>query len=90
MSEKLKIKGELVLREVAGEYILIPLGETALQLTGMISLSESGVLLWKKLQTGCALDELSAALMEEYDVDPETAEADVNAFVEHLKELKLL
>ncbi|MGN0477913.1 MAG: PqqD family protein [Hominenteromicrobium sp.] len=90
MGETLKIKGEMVLREVAGEHILVPLGETALQLTGMISLSESGALLWERLQDGCTEQELVELLLETYDVTPETAQADVAAFLDRVRGLKLL
>lgn len=90
MEEKLKIRGEMVLREVAGEYILVPLGETALRLTGMISLSESGAMLWEKLSEGCTERELRERMVEEYEIDPETAQADIEAFLNRLRELELL
>lgn len=87
---KLKVSGEMLLREIAGEHILIPVGETALKLHGMISLSESGFLLWKKLEEECSEEELTEAVLEEYEVDRETAAADVQEFLNRLRELNLL
>lgn len=86
----MKVNGELILREIAGENILIPVGATALRIQGMISLTESGVLLWNRLQTECTEEDLVDAVLEEYDVDRETAEADVQAFLNQLRALELL
>ena len=86
----MKVNGELILREIAGENILIPVGATALRIQGMISLTESGVRLWNRLQTECTEEDLVDAVLEEYDVDRETAEADVQAFLNQLRALELL
>lgn len=86
----MKVNGELILREVAGENILIPVGATALRIQGMISLTESGVLIWNRLQTECAEEDLVDAVLEEYDIDRETAEADVQTFLNQLRDLELL
>lgn len=86
----MKVKGDLILREVAGESILIPVGSTALHIKGMINLTESGVLLWKRLQTECSEEDLVDAVVEEYDVDRETAAADVQSFLGQLRQLELL
>ena len=80
----------MVLREIAGESLLIPVGQTALKIHGMITLSESGLLLWKRLQTECTEDELVEALLTEYQVDRETAVADVKAFIRQMQEVGIL
>lgn len=86
----MKIEGEWILREIAGEHILIPVGAAALRVKGMINLTESGAFLWEKLRTECTEDELVRAVLEEYDVDRETAAADVTAFLDQLRALNLL
>lgn len=87
---RLKASDEMLLRNIAGEHILIPVGEAALKLHGMISLSESGLLLWNKLQEESSEEELIEAVLEEYDIDHETASADVQEFLNRLCELELL
>ena len=42
--------GQFILRSVAGENLLIPVGEAANQTKGLIVLSESGVLLFEKIK----------------------------------------
>lgn len=83
--KRLRTAGEMILREVAGEYILIPVGEMALKVHGMISLSESGMLLWEKLRNGCSEMDLTEIILSEYDIDRETAVCDVHAFLGKLE-----
>jgi len=56
----------------------------------MISLSESGALLFRELQKGCDEAALVQALMQEYDIDRETAAADTAEFVSRLRALDLI
>lgn len=90
MVERVRATGEMVLREIAGEYLLIPTGETALKIHGMVTLSESGLLLWKKLQEECTEESLVEALLEAYEVDRETAQEDVREFLQQLEKAGLL
>ena len=46
----MKLKGEFVLREVAGEIIVIPVGKTALNFNGMICINAVSAEIWKGLQ----------------------------------------
>ena len=79
----MKLKEGFVLRTVAGDTIVVPTGST-LDLNMMITLNDTGKLLWEKLEKGAETEELVAALLEEYDVDEATAKAHVTAFVEKL------
>lgn len=81
---------DVVLLEIAGEHILIPTGQAALRIHGMINLSESGLVLWNRLQSDCTEQALVDAILAEYDVDRETAAADVRAFVAQMTEVGLL
>ena len=86
----LKAAENLILREIAGESVLVPVGEAALRLQGVISLSESGTLLWKRLSQECTREELIDMILEEYDIDILTAERDVDAFVSQMRQLGIL
>lgn len=81
---------DVVLREIAGEHLLIPTGQAALRIHGMVNLSESGLVLWNRLQSDCTEQALVDAILAEYDVDRETAAADVRAFVAQMTEVGLL
>ena len=45
----MKIKREFVLREIAGDILLVPTGKTALDLNGMLTLNGVGADIWKML-----------------------------------------
>lgn len=81
---------DLIVREIAGEYILIPTGSAALKIHGMINLSESGYLLWDKLQSECTEEDLVEAILDEYEIDRETAAEDVKAFIGQMEQIGLL
>ncbi|MGN1167719.1 MAG: PqqD family protein [Lachnospiraceae bacterium] len=89
-SKIFKVSENMLLREIAGETLLIPVGEMAIKIHGMISLSESGVLLWKKLKDGCTEETLVDAILGEYEIDRETACSDVRAFLEKLRNIGIL
>lgn len=86
----MKIKGELLLREVAGEIIAIPVGQTALQFNGMICLNEVSALIWKGLQAGKTKEDLLESILEEFEVSREDAAADLEEFLRNLRENDLL
>lgn len=81
---------EMLLRDIAGETVLIPTGKMAQKLNGIISLTESGKLLWLLLDQDRTPEELTDALVAEYTVSPETARADVDAFLQKLARAGIL
>lgn len=86
----MKLKSGFTLREITGDFIVVPTGDNYLDFGAVISLNESGAFLWSQLQEGKNADELSAALMAEYCVDADTANADTAEFVNLLKEHGLM
>ena len=86
----MKINGEYVLREIAGEYILVPIGNTAMEMNGMITLNEVGVFIWNKLQDECTCEQLLNAVLDEFDIDEEHAKNDLNEFLQQLEEAHLI
>ncbi len=82
----MKIKEGYMLREVAGSFVVIPLGETAIDFNGMITLNEVGAFLWKKLEIGCTKEDLLEAVLEEYEVAREKALEGVEDFLEKVRE----
>ncbi len=79
----MKLKQGFVLRKVAGETIVLPSGDD-LDLRMMITLNETGEFLWKRLEAGVEQETLVQALLNEYDVDEETARAGVERFITKL------
>ena len=84
------VSKDLILREVAGENILIPVGKAALKIHGMICLSESAAFLFGRLQEEHSEAELVDAFLAEYDVDRDTADGDVREFIEQMQSVGIL
>lgn len=85
----MKLKDGFILREVAGENVVVPSGD-ALDLNMMITLNGTGTFLWKQLEQETDEKGLVAALLSEYDVDEGAAAAHVAAFVAKLNEYGFL
>ena len=82
----MKIKKGFILRTVGGENVVVPVGEMSKQFHGMITLNESGYLLWKKLESGADREALIALLTEEYEVTADVASRDVDKFLSKIGE----
>lgn len=87
---EMRLKENLVLREIAGSWIIVPVGEMVVEFNGLMNVSESGALLWRRLVDGSTEDELVDVLLNEYSVDKETAKTDVEEFISQLREKGLL
>lgn len=82
----MKIDKKFVLREIAGEYIIIPTGKTALDFNGLITVNEVGVSLWKMLQNDITFEGLVEGILDEYEVEEEVAREDIQEFLDALIE----
>ena len=80
----MEIKKKVILRAVADEYILVPVGDTVMEYNGIFIMTESARLLWDAINDGKEREELPDVLLAEYDIDRATAEADVNEFLGRL------
>lgn len=81
----MKIKNGFLLRQVAGQNVVLPAGDT-LDLNVMITLNETGAFLWEHLQQETTEEELVQALLGEYEVSEAVAASAVAAFVKKLEE----
>lgn len=85
----MKLKEGFVLREVAGEHVVL-CTSAEMDLNGMLTLNSTGRTLWCALEQDVQLSDLTQVLLDEYEVDEQTARAAAAAFVDKLKELDLL
>ena len=80
----MKVQKEFVLREIAGDYVIIPTGKTVLTFNGLITVNEVGADLWKMLQSEVSFDDLVQGILDIYDVDEVTAREDIQEFLDTL------
>ena len=90
IKEEMKIKDGFVVREIAGEFIVVPTGEMALSFNGIITINETGNFIWKCLQEEKDEDAVVQAMVSEYEVVPDEARADLEEFLGVLKKAHIL
>lgn len=86
----MRIVSGFIMRQILGETVAIPSGESAHQLSGLIALNGSAQLLFQLLQTEQTEQSLVQGLQDAYEVDYETAYADVVEFTTALRQNGLL
>lgn len=86
----MKIKSGFMLREIAGQSVVVPLGSRVVEFNGIMTLSESGALLWRELEKGASIDEMVDVILSEYDIDRETARNDVEQFVQSMLDTSII
>lgn len=79
-----------MMQNVGGEHLLVPLGAQVRDFNGLITLNRTAACVWELLAAERSMDELTAAVAERFDVDPETACADVRMFVDEIAKIGLL
>ena len=84
----MKRNTDFMLRDIAGEVILVPTGAATQQFNGMITLNEAFI--WKNLDESESSEILVDKIMDEFEVDRETATRDVIGFVSALYERGLV
>lgn len=83
----MRIKTGFVLREVAGQNMVIATGEASKDFHGMIKLNNTGKEIWQGLQEGMTESEIAKDLQEKYQIDGEKAEQDVKEFINKMLEM---
>lgn len=87
----MRVSDHYIFRQVADEYLLVPVGETALSVKGLIRLSESGSMLYQMMQEReCTREDLIGAILAEYDVAEAAASEDVDAFLAQMRSMDML
>ncbi len=78
----MKVNGSFILRNIAGESVLIPVGETALRFNGMVALNGTGALIWEGISQGKSQEDILSQMLDAYEVTREEAAQDYRTFVE--------
>ena len=82
--------GGVVTRRFGAETLLVPVCAGVGDLDSVYTLNEVGTAIWNAMAEPIALADLSATVAREYDVTPDQAERDVEAFLADLAKLRLV
>lgn len=86
----MKIKEGFLLREIADCHIVVPVGSRVIDFKGLMTLNNSGYFIWNQLIKGNTYDNLLDSILQEYDVDIDTAKKDLDEFIGKARESGVL
>ena len=87
----MKISSNYVIREIAGDYITVPIGQAVFDFQGLITVNEIGAFIWKLLQENdLTLNEIETAIKDEYEVESSIVKKDVIYFLNQLIKYRIL
>ena len=84
----MKIKDGYILKEVAGSKVIVPVSNP--YFNAVMSVNDTGALIFQKLLNDTDFNALVDAVLEEYEIDRETAKQDVKAYVNALDKAGLI
>lgn len=86
----MKIKKQLIKRDIAGDIILVPVGDSVYDSNGLFALNELGAFLWDKLPQAQDREALLKAVLAEYDVTRDEAAKDLDEFLAKLEKFGII
>lgn len=88
----MKLKDQLILREVAGQYVIVPTGKRVQEVTNIVYISASAAYLWDYMKDHeFEKEDLVQRIIEHYDgVTKEKAAEDIDKFLKTLADNNIL
>jgi len=71
----------VVTRKTGNEYVLVPVTDNIADMDSVYTLNETGAFIWEQIDGKKSVEEIIAAMTEEYDIDKSTATTDVLEFI---------
>lgn len=86
----MKFKKEFMIREIVGETILIPVGESNNHFNGIITINELGKFIWENYESSRDDEDLLHKILEEYEVEKDVAKEDLDEFLDKLRQVDII
>lgn len=87
----MKEKKGFNLRDICGEHIIVAEGLENIDFCNIISMNDSAAYLWQALKDKeFTVDDMVRLLLEEYDVDEETAKKDASILAKQWTEAEII
>ena len=88
--KKYRINSDFILREIAGEYLIIPTGSDNVFSNAVMALNGTAVFLWKAFQQPSTIQDVVVKGMQKYDVTEDQIYKSISNFVKQSLEFKVL
>lgn len=86
----MKLNENFILKTIAGSPVVVPVGEAATQINGMITLNGPAKTIWECLEKDNNFDEILNILKSKYDAPEELLKSDLTVFIEKLEKMDIL
>ena len=88
--KKYRINPDFILREIAGEYTIIPIGSDNVFSNAVMAPNGTAVFLWEAFQQPSTIQDVAVEAMQKYDVTEEQIYKSISNFVKQSLEFKVL
>lgn len=89
-AQKFRVNPDYVLRDICGEYAIIPVGEECLISNAVMTPNESAAFIWKAFMEPNTVENVVRLCMEEYDAPVEELRLAVQSFVRDCLRCRML
>jgi hypothetical protein len=79
---------DMIFRDIEGEMILVPIRRRTADLESIYTLNETGSRIWELIDGQHTLREIRDTIVQEYEITPKEAEADLTEFMAYLEEIE--
>jgi len=90
LNKRYKKKEDVVFRKVSDESILVPIKDNVGDLGFIYNLNDVGTFIWEQIDGKTQLMDIKEMLVDEFDVNPSTAEKDLLQFITHLEKMSCI
>lgn len=86
----MRMKENFNIVEIAGDYMAVPTGDSIADFSGTVILNEVSAFILKQMKTGVTEETLLECMLNEYEVDRDTAAADLKEILNTFTEMGLI
>lgn len=79
---------EFIVRKIADDYVMMPIGETAQKFNGLIMANAVSAFIWENIEKIQGAEDLANMLIEEFEVSYEEALEDSKAMLDNMLKAK--
>lgn len=88
--KKYRIKSDFILRQIAGEYTIIPIGGENVFSNAVMAPNDTAVFLWKAFEQASTIQDVVVKAMQIYDASEDQMYKSISNFVKQSLEYKVL
>jgi len=90
LNQKPSRSPSVVTRKTGDEYIIVPVTGNIADMDSIFILNETGAFIWEQIDGAKSVEEIIGLVVDEFEIDRETATNDVLDFLNSMKEYLII